>query len=73
MNYKIERFNESGKLQESSSSSGKDLLKDAILFEAGTHRGKEYTVITYRRLLARLTLRIAYQYSLTTQRAQRTL
>ncbi|MDM5426716.1 hypothetical protein [Bacillus mycoides] len=44
MNYKIERFNESGQLQESSSSVGDDLLKDAILFETGTHRGKAYTV-----------------------------
>lgn len=44
MNYTIERFNESGQLQEASFSSGNDLLKDAILFEAGTHRGKSYTV-----------------------------
>ncbi|MGG3446281.1 hypothetical protein [Bacillus nitratireducens] len=44
MNYTIERFNESGQLQEPSSSADNDLLKDAILFEAGTHRGKAYTV-----------------------------
>ncbi|UFH99686.1 hypothetical protein [Bacillus toyonensis] len=44
MNYKIERFNESGQLTGTTIKEGKDLLKDAELFSTGTHRGKTYTV-----------------------------
>lgn len=50
MNNKIERFNESGKLSNSSTWIGNDLVKDAILFETGTHRGKPYTVRHLRAL-----------------------
>ncbi|MGQ8854814.1 hypothetical protein [Bacillus sp. SRB_8] len=44
MNYTIEKYNEVGRLTESFSEEGQDLLKDAELFSTGTHRGRTYTV-----------------------------
>ncbi|MGG0648516.1 hypothetical protein ABE083_16875 [Bacillus mycoides] len=43
MNYTIEKYNEVGRLTESFSEEGQDLLKDAELFSTGKHRGKTYT------------------------------